>query len=185
MRKEGMVTGAGIILIQFIVCGLKICLCENLLLKEKMIKAAVPFLVLMCICTIYTNIRGLYKSHMNLQNGIMCCLLAGSIGAVESVWKGNIFLHVSGGILGCVLGILVLRLFSSGHVGKSEKVSKGQYQAAGLTIGFLGVKYLLKCMGEDKAEKLILFLIFILEIIFMMLGVALLGSEISKNKDKR
>ncbi|MBP3489400.1 MAG: hypothetical protein J6K53_13505 [Roseburia sp.] len=44
MRKEGVMIGAGIIMIQFVLSSLKICFCENLLLKEKMIKAAVPFL---------------------------------------------------------------------------------------------------------------------------------------------
>lgn len=169
-----MVIGAGMIMIQFIVCGLRICSCENLLLKEKMIKAAVPFLILMCICTIYINIRGLYKSRMNLQNGILCCLLAGEIGVVESVWTGDTFLYVLGGILGCGLGILVSKSYSPKRARENEKVSKGRYQAPGLVIGFLGVKYLLKSLGEDKAEKLILFMIVILEIIFMMLGVALL-----------
>lgn len=146
-----MMIGAGIIMIQLVISGLKICFCENLLLKEKMIKAAVPFFVLMCICTIYINICGLYKTRMNLQNGIMCCLLAGSIGAVESVSSGNIFLYVLGGILGLVLGILVSNYILSKHTEKAKKVSNGIYLTAGLAVGPWGRDIFLRSL--DRIER--------------------------------
>lgn len=180
MRKEGMMIGAGIIMIQVVHSGLKICFCENLFLKENMINAAAPFFVLMCICTIYINIRGLYKTRMNLQNGIMCCLLAGSIGTVESVASGNFFLYALGGILGFVTGILASNYILSERTEKAKKVSNGIYLTIGLVIGPWGARYFLKALGQDRAEKLVLCLIIVLEIFFMMLGVGLLRIELSK-----
>ena len=138
----------------------------------------------MCICTICINICGLYKTRMNLQNGIMCCLLAGSIGAVESVSTGNICLYVFGGILGFVTGILVSNYILSKRTEKVKNVSNGICLTAGLAVGPWGARYFLKALGQGRAEKLVLCLIIILEIFFMMLGVGLLRIELSKRRGK-
>ena len=181
-EKEGKSTGMTMILLQIIFCGLEILSCEDAGRQKAMMVISLVIVFMMCICVIYTNMKGLYHKKMHLHNGVLCLLLAISIGVVEGIAKENFLPYIIAGIFGGVCGVCIACNILRKQGSKKPVRQIGHIALVGVPVlGIFGGRRFLMTIGEENAVGVIYYITIILEIIFTILAVI----SLMQGEDKR
>lgn len=185
MVKDNLKTGIGSIAMHVMFWIFGMLECEDVKSLSYVIDEGVIMLTLMCICVVFFQASGMYRSRMGIRNGLLFLMMALSMGICNGIATHDVaeyLLYWGIGITGTV--------FIWEWKGKRlVEENAGNVMIKSIpfvpTGGVWGARMLYASVGPKKAERLFMGLFILLEVLLASIGTFGIIIDAHKNARKR
>lgn len=169
--KERIKLGIGMILLQSFLCVIRIYIATDIdvIVRKKLFVVNAFIALCMWVCIVIVSMSSDERRKVNIQNSVLCLLMAISLGINEGTILKNYVGCILFGIFGVGLGVVIAVWPIRGKRAQNKKVNS--LFIGGSTLGLIAGKYIVSRVGQENAVNILSILMLILETLMVMLGI--------------